>query len=82
MVPRNEGHIINISSTAGQEAYPGGSGYNASKFALNAFSTAARHELVGTNIRVTTISPGAVPTEFSMVRFNGGCSSVRNDLGL
>ncbi|KAF5829531.1 hypothetical protein DUNSADRAFT_15949 [Dunaliella salina] len=71
MLPRNEGHIINISSTAGQEAYPGGSGYNASKFALSGYSTAARHDLVGKNIRVTVISPGAVQTEFSLVRFNG-----------
>ncbi|KAJ9505932.1 hypothetical protein QJQ45_017011 [Haematococcus lacustris] len=51
--------------------YPGGGVYNATKFALSAYTTATRHDLVGTNIRVTAISPGAVETEFSLVRFAG-----------
>lgn len=52
------GHIVNVSSIAGVEAYGGGGLYCASKHALNAYTTATRHELVGTNIRVTSISPG------------------------
>lgn len=47
-----------MSSIAGVEAYGGGGLYCASKHALNAYTTATRHELVGTNIRVTSISPG------------------------
>lgn len=71
MMARNRGHIVNISSVAGVEAYPGGGLYCASKHALNAYTTATRHELVGTNIRVTTVSPGACLTEFSVVRYKG-----------
>jgi len=72
MKERNRGHIINISSIAGKEAYAGGSIYCASKFALEAINISLRKELVDTPIRVTSIGPGLVSeTEFSIVRFFG-----------
>ncbi|GAB4821889.1 hypothetical protein N2152v2_008935 [Parachlorella kessleri] len=71
MLARNKGHIVNMGSVAGHESYSGGSVYCGTKHFLDAYTTAARHDLVGTNIRVTVISPGAVRTEFSAVRFKG-----------
>jgi 3-hydroxy acid dehydrogenase / malonic semialdehyde reductase len=71
MVERNEGHIINIGSTAGHIVYPEGNVYNASKFAVKALNEAINLDLVGTNIRCCSIDPGAAETNFSMVRFHG-----------
>ena len=63
MRKRREGHVVNISSTAGRIANPNASGYAASKFGLGAFSESLRREVHQDNIRVTVIEPGAVATE-------------------
>ena len=70
MLQRQEGHIVNIGSIAGQEAYPNGNVYCATKHAVRAISKTMRIDLIGTPIRVTEIAPGAVKTEFSAVRWN------------
>jgi 3-hydroxy acid dehydrogenase / malonic semialdehyde reductase len=71
MVKRGSGDIINVGSIAGYEVYPGGTMYCASKFAVDAITKGLRMDLVDTPIRVTSIDPGAVNTEFSTVRFEG-----------
>ena len=71
MVKRQSGHIINISSIAGKEVYPNGSVYCGTKHAVAAITKAMRIELMPSGIKVTSIAPGAVETEFSLVRFRG-----------
>jgi serine 3-dehydrogenase len=71
LVKRGKGHVINIGSIAGAEVYPNGNVYCATKHAVRALSTGMRMDLLGTPIRVTTIQPGMVETEFSLVRFHG-----------
>jgi len=71
MIERQGGHIINISSIAGKESYPNGSVYCGTKSAVSAISKSMRIELMPFGIKVTTIAPGAVDTEFSLVRFHG-----------
>ena len=71
MVERNSGHIINIGSIAGHEVYPKGHVYCATKFAVDAITKGMRMDLFDKNIRVSTIDPGLVETEFSEVRFYG-----------
>ncbi len=71
MVKRKKGHIINIGSIAGKEAYEKGNVYNASKFAVDGLTQAMRIDLVDYGIKVSAINPGAAETEFSLVRFKG-----------
>ena len=71
MVTRKKGHIVNLSSVAGKETYPNGAVYCASKAAVEALSNGMRLDLTQHGIKVTNIAPGAVETEFSMVRFKG-----------
>lgn len=70
MVEKNAGHIINIGSVAGRACYPGGNVYAATKYAVKAISESLRLDLLGKNIRVSEVAPGAVETEFSVVRWN------------
>lgn len=71
MLSQDSGHIVNIGSTAGQQHYPGGNVYSATKHAVRAISNSLRIDLLGKPIKVTEIAPGAVgDTEFGVVRFN------------
>ena len=71
MAARKRGHVINISSIAAHQTYPGGNVYCGSKAAVRAITEGLRMDLLGTGVRVCAISPGMVETEFSMVRYHG-----------
>lgn len=71
MISRGWGHVINIGSIAGHETYPNGAVYCATKAAVDRITAGLRLDVVGTGIKVSTIDPGLVETEFSTVRFHG-----------
>ncbi|HZB89781.1 MAG TPA: SDR family NAD(P)-dependent oxidoreductase [Terracidiphilus sp.] len=71
MVARGRGHVINLGSTAGELTYPNGAVYCASKAAERAINDGLRQDVLGTPVRVTSVDPGMVETDFSLVRFHG-----------
>jgi 3-hydroxy acid dehydrogenase/malonic semialdehyde reductase len=71
MIEAGRGHIINIGSTAGHQVYPKGNVYNATKYAVTALTEAINLDVAGTRLRVSSVDPGFVETEFSVVRFHG-----------
>ena len=71
MVVRGRGHVINLGSTAGEMTYPNGAVYCASKAAERSINDGLRQDLLGTPVRVTSVDPGMVETDFSLVRFHG-----------
>lgn len=71
MISRGGGHIINLGSTAGHQTYPNGNVYCATKAAVRVISEGLKQDLLGTPVRVSSVDPGLVETEFSQVRFRG-----------
>lgn len=78
MIERKSGHIINVSSIAGKDVYANGNVYCATKHAVEAISKGMRIDLLQHHIKVSTISPGMVETEFSIVRYHGDKAKADN----
>ena len=78
MVQRGRGHIINIGSIAGHEVYPGGNVYCASKHAVTALNRSLAIDTLGSGVRVSSVDPGLVETEFSLVRFHGDANRAES----
>ena len=76
MIAQKKGHIVNMGSVAGKEVYEKGNAYCASKFAVDALNRSMRIDLLKHNIKVTGIHPGAVETEFSLVRYKGDAGTA------
>jgi NADP-dependent 3-hydroxy acid dehydrogenase YdfG len=74
---RDGGHIVNLGSVAGRQAYENAALYVTSKFAVRGFTYALREDLLGRPIRLTTVDPGLVETDFSLVRFRGDEETAR-----
>ena len=77
MIARDSGHVVNIGSIAGHMVYPKGNVYCATKYAVRALTDAANLDLVGTRVRMSSVDPGLVETEFSLVRFRGDAERAR-----
>lgn len=77
MIERNKGHIINLGSIASKDIYPGGNVYCGTKHAVDAITKGMRIDLLPHNIKVSLICPGAVETEFSLVRFHGDAERAK-----
>lgn len=78
MIKRKSGHIINIGSTAGHETYQKGNVYSATKFAVKALTQSIRLDVLDSNVKVSSVDPGMVYTEFSAVRFSGDMEKAEN----
>jgi len=76
MIARGAGHVVNLGSIAARDTYRGGAVYCATKAALDRITTGLRMDVLGTGVRVSTVDPGLVETEFSMVRFDGDVAAA------
>jgi len=78
MIERDKGHVINIGSIAGHQIYTNGNVYCATKWAVNALTQSLAIDLINTKIKVSTVDPGMVNTEFSLVRYHGDQAKADN----
>jgi 3-hydroxy acid dehydrogenase/malonic semialdehyde reductase len=77
MIARDEGHVLVLGSVAGDFPYPGGNVYGATKAFVSQFALNLRADVLGANVRVTSVEPGLAETEFSLVRFKGDAAKAR-----